>query len=1123
MSPTLSRLVPRIFARAKWLPVLALIACCLAVARPAQAQARVTFDTDEFNSRFKVDIDSANGGTREWRDGRMVFASRPDKTAAYTVFAGYNALPHSTPTTFPFTDFQVSADVTFSNSSSNFGFYIGSDSDATLIQFILDDPALAGKDHFKIFKNCRPINGFNGTNSGTSSDNTSANTALGVNTTIHLLLTAKLQPNGTTTAVMTAFDDTTSFSTPAFVIPVPPHYTVGIRSGSSNYYAGSYVVGEVTFDNFKVAPRIDMAPKVNPPMGQPTSQLPQVTILPDRFIVENDVSRAEFTTTSGLRMISLYSEYLQKNTLIYPNMTRLFLVETNSGRYGAENWQVQSVTGFNSPLQGPTSRGASVQLSLPAEKLSAVLKIIATTSKAFRFELKITNTATTAKAWKTAFPQFGGLVFSGDERNDHYLFPYQGGIIANTAANLRTVYGENAAWWQMIALYSHSRGAGMSLRADDSANLYKGIALRKGTTATTGTTITDAGRTMEPGMMWQDSLVNGGGTSMGFEYVKLTRGPGANFTPPAAAMFWHPGDWHGAMQNYADWAHTAWQWRAPNPKLRDVWNMSFEGWGRNALFEKGQNGQSGQYRTNYVTSDKAYGFDKLLDGSELQSWWTWANKAPWRVPIVPGDEQTEIRRLLKSRFSDGYLFSPDPNSPGKDSGFIIEDPATGIKKFNYNVGDYNGYNPSWGGLPALQTHIQNMKNNDKLALLYTCPVLADDNTALGQSKGPQYGAINLRWRAIDGLAGDIPNDPRPPSFPNTPDNPGYIGAYGAWTFCADNSWFQNYWPNEIKRIVQETGADGVRLDVFGWKGFVCNSPNHQHVFAEPGHNAYTRASSLTTNKIRAALDTINPNIVLTSEYPGNDEMARFLDGSLSGETSNNLSPGLRPVPCNLFRFYFPEHKMYDLFSSSNQVTGPQARQWSFFNAMGSIGSIYPLGQMQILKDNGDAFSSTTPEPLIPTLVPQIYANRFSSANKTILMLLNASGAPASGGLIAAPATSGGRFVDLVSGSEVPVVQGALSLSLAPGATACIAQLPQRISAIHTTTGWNITVQGASTAGDMTVVLSAADGRTLRTHTVTAQTFAVPRPTDGTAAVCKLFQNVPGVGNYLIDQVLLPKN
>jgi hypothetical protein len=824
---------------------------------------------------------------------------------------------------------------------------------------------------------------------------------------------------------------------------------------------GKPAASEVRFDysfpvGATVRQRVNMAPVVSPPKGSPVKRSAQAHLTANGFNLENATVSAAFVTKPALRLVSLRDEYLQKNVLAHPEETHLFLTKIDGKRFGAEDWKVRRVTALS-----PTSIGVDLALLDPALTARLTISIDA---RMLQFGLKITNASQSPLSWKTAFPQIGGLQLSQNADNDYYLFPAFGGAIASQNVNLRTFYGDDSAWWQMVDLFSPQGGAGLMLRSLDATGLYKGVAMRKGEFSTGGGTfirdvVTNSG--MASDMSWRNSLGAGPGTSMDFEYLQYTRPPGGSFASPDAAIEMHSGDWHNAMQTYADWAHSVWKWRPFPSQLRDVWNIGTAGWGNNRLYTDDH-----EWRTDFI-------HDKTRDAAELGAWWQWSVNGPWQIP----------KDQLEKKYSALY------NSV--KTAFAI-DPANGKLEYTYNPGDYN-YNAGWGGLPALKKELDAIRAGGQLPTFYIDPCLADDNTALGQKYGLQYGIkyseASPQWKSSA--------PPFPPS--------GYVTAYNSWNMCLDAQGYQDFVVQQTTRIVRDTGVSGIRFDQCGFAGIADFNPLHQHIFAEPGQNARLQATARLCLLTHQSVDKIEPGFVLMTEAPGYDHLAANLEGAIDYESTRNVFDGFRPVPLNVFRFYFPECKLFDLRNSRDL----HGEDWRFWNATGTFGYLYLALYHRILKENGDAFGGRNVTPLAPSLAQDIYANQFKSGGKTITLLYNASGFTVDKPLLAAPAPSGFHYFDLLHGQNITPQNGTIAMELPPDKAAAIALLPKVLSVRKTAGGWQVQLNRA--VPDAAVALCGADGAELSRQTITGTKVLLNAPAKGDAVYVKLFS-----GKYLLD-------
>lgn len=813
-------------------------------------------------------------------------------------------------------------------------------------------------------------------------------------------------------------------------------------------------------------PVVDMAPRISPPRGGPIRLAPRCEVLPNRASLRDSLLECRLETRPRLRMVSLVNRWVGRDVLLDPERTHLFVVEIGDERFGAEDFTVRNVTALED------AEGLAADLFLQRHALRARLTIALAEAGQLKLGLKLTNEGNQPLDFKTAFPHLRGLRLSNDWRDDYYLFPFYGGIIADVPTYLRTAYGENTAWWQMIDLFSPSGGGGLCLRCLDEKGLYKCPALRKGKTFGPGYSITFVGYGhMDRSLPWCDSLDPGQGTAMTFEYLKRTRGPGESFSPPDTMIAVHAGDWHVAMSQYSQWAHTVWKWRPYPSKLRDCYNISSVGWGQSPLYK------DGAYRTDFIKEDR--------DGLELMAWWAGSEVGPWRVPL-----EQALEKLGETFYK-------------KRKEWWVPSPITGKPIYRLNCPDYR-YDDSRGGLPTLRNYIKTIRDAGILPMFYMNGRKVCDSSEIGHKYGLKYGIKNPRWSDSQYKTGMTPK--------------GYVGSYAAFQMCSDTKWWQDYLARTVKRICADTGIAGVRLDEYGHPGCACESAEHEHIFAEPGHNGCLQGTSEACRKVHAAMDEVAPELVLWTEYPGYDHLAQYLEASIIGETRPRHVKAIRPVPCNLFRFYFPECKGYELGSHGT----PHAEEWMFWNATGAYARLHPPRYHRILRENADLFESGEREPLIPTLVQRVYANRFTSKGKQITLLYNARGYTVDGTLVLVQPKKGHHFFELLRCEELPPAQTnegyAVGLKLRRDHVACIARLPNLLTVARD--GNRLAVQVAGETQGMRIALAGADGKLLLERPAAARiALTVPETAPGRSQqpVCvKLLGK-----KYLADAAALP--
>jgi len=757
---------------------------------------------------------------------------------------------------------------------------------------------------------------------------------------------------------------------------------------------------------------VDLCPAIAGPAGTRQTSEPVCRLTRENAVVNNGALRAVFRLHPCLALEQLNVAEAARNVLAHPAYTHLFRLKIGDRVYGCRDARVLGIK--------EVPNGFSACLDIADTGLQGDFTATITQDE-LRMGFELTNTAADTVQFHLAFPHLAGLQVSDDSADDYYLFPWGGGIIANVPTTLRTAYGENTCWWQMIDVFSPVRGAGLYLRCDDPTGLYKCPSLRKGKRVRGDYSIDDTGRGyLAPEMPWRAALEPAPGIGMAFDYLRRDRLPGQAFRAPDACIGAHSGDWRAALRMYADWSHNTWPPRPYPSTLTRCWHIAATGWGQAPLFK------DGAYRTDYLIPQN--------DVAEMMSWWSWSELGPWNTPM------DRLQEELGDAFYNRY------------KSYWVMEPATGKLMYPLNRGDYDGYMPQWGGLPALRAHIERVREAGIVPMFYTDPLLACATSKMGRENGPTYGIMNPLWKDAYHTG-------------KTPE--GYVGSYGSYTMCLDTEWYGTWVAEAVARVCRETGIDGVRLDEYGHRGYVCHSDKHEHMFAEPGHNAWLQALAHNVRQVHAAMDTVRPGLLLTTEFPGNDHMAAALEGAIVYDV-RRLGP-VRPTPINLFRFFFPECKVFEI----DRPPVPQAQAWMLWNGVGAFSAFYTRAQHIMLQENTDAFQSRFAEPLIPTLVPRLYANQFENGDKRIVTFHNATGHTIDQPVFAITPDSEYHYMDLLSGQAItPFATGghhALKLKMARDSTRVVARLRHRLQVVD---------QKGQVKGDpagLVIVAAAPDG------------------------------------------------
>jgi len=100
--------------------------------------------------------------------------------------------------------------------------------------------------------------------------------------------------------------------------------------------------------------------------------------------------------------------------------------------------------------------------------------------------------------------------------------------------------------------------------------------------------------------------------------------------------------------------------------------------------------------------------------------------------------------------------------------------------------------------------------------------------------------------------------------------------------------------------------------------------------------------------------------------------------------------------------------------------------------------------MAVLREHVDAFASDRCEPLVPTLVGRVFANKFEGESKTVWTLYNANWRSVSSENLAMPHAKGARYFDAWNGKGIkPRIVGKtayLRLTIEPHGVGCVVQV-----------------------------------------------------------------------------------
>lgn len=705
-----------------------------------------------------------------------------------------------------------------------------------------------------------------------------------------------------------------------------------------------------------------------------------------RAILQNSALRAEFSVSPHFTLERLYVAEAGRNILVNPLETHLLKLEANGRMLSLRDAQVSSVNN--------TTAGLTVSFIWKNAGIGGTM-IVSCEDDELEFALNLRNESSEEAALKTVFPHISGLCISESGEKDYYLYPYSGGMIDHAPLNWRDIYGENRVHHQFMDLFSPSKGAGLYLRVVDERGMFKVFSMRKGLNPTFSHVhpIYPWGGVIDISRIVNNPLDRTECTGMSVDYQQRNCERGSQCSYPPVRFGSHAGSWRNAFRRYAEWAKSVWPPRPFPSRLTTCWNLrAGYGLARPLLGNR-------EYDEKYIgIRDR----DGKSPGEciELIGWWTVGDTAPWSVPF--GEES-----ILGEKFWKIPLWV---------------DPATGKMVYSYHLGDYDGYNPQWGGLPALREHIRKVREAGQVPIFYTTPFGISHGTRAAARWIPKQAVIN-------------PNFVNPQPTPKDPKEPvGIVLNYMKYVACIDNEEYIDYMAETMRRVCEETGIDGIRLDELGGPGYLCLSMAHKHLYAEYGNTEQLAASAELASRVHKAMDSVRKGLVLLAEFPGTGRLLAQLDGTLTYDCQNDIGLAVRPAPINLTREFFPECKQFEIDTSEKSAS---RWQYWFWNANGTYNSCYTEKVRQLLSQNADAFALGRMTTLEEGFPYGALVNRFEGKGgrriRNILNVLDVSQR------ISIPARAGWRYMELLSGKVLDVKDERVEVTVRPHFVVSVAE------------------------------------------------------------------------------------
>ena len=339
----------------------------------------------------------------------------------------------------------------------------------------------------------------------------------------------------------------------------------------------------------------------------------------------------------------------------------------------------------------------------------------------------------------------------------------------------------------------------------------------------------------------------------------------------------------------------------------------------------------------------------------------------------------------------------------------------------WQPGDYY-YNADRGGLASFKTEIQKVQAKGTRFTVYTDHQFAWSEGDIGSTNGQAWARMSL---------------------------PGTYALYNGnssekWLECfyESDAW-ADWYANLCGNIIRDTGMDGIYLDELS-RIFPCYNPAHAHYQQDQFPMSAIRMGQ-NILKVRNAVIAANSDATVRVEHVGSDYLSQYVDGVWDSSTLTELTYIMQHDKngLNYFRFCFPQCKLASLGDSDDMP------KHCFFNGIGVASTTeYAQKMGQVLRENGDAFVSLTPEPLVSTRVANVLANKFPIDTKTIYTVYNKSNQYLNTAIMDIESKAGCHYVELVNDNVVSATstggKDQLTFAIDVNEVLCIAQFQNNI-------------------------------------------------------------------------------
>jgi hypothetical protein len=349
----------------------------------------------------------------------------------------------------------------------------------------------------------------------------------------------------------------------------------------------------------------------------------------------------------------------------------------------------------------------------------------------------------------------------------------------------------------------------------------------------------------------------------------------------------------------------------------------------------------------------------------------WLRKAFWARRDYPVGGSGKLYDVRRNRYTYGDLIRDGAAFGGID---FIDISGWAMSETSGRVGDYP---IELGGADDLRRNVAIGDGAGIPTGLYFEGYLIDKRSKIGLRQ-------NGRWQMIDAKG------------QGAWWKGGTATEFFACPYVRD---WQKYLATRLAEVARETGVSAIYLDEFGFGNKRCYSADHGHA---PGAETVPGEVEMAREVRRALAAAGRPETVLYIEETPPDASAPYYDAAFCYNLPN-ADRKLSPLKLNLWRFVFPDIRLWDMLSTGIDPRALPAEDFRLSLWHGN--GVWLKGHSEtwygeplmaflrcahgLLKENADALNGVA-EPLVASPNPSVFINRFTGGGRTVYTLFNAS-------------------------------------------------------------------------------------------------------------------------------------